>query len=327
MLPVQYPQGLGELFSAPMSGGLLMSQFENAQQAHDLNRHKTLADMYMQQEKHPLEMQLMGGQARDLHSQADARELKTKFDKETYDPRVKSELSKIAAQLKDDDYKNAETAIKQALMSRDPQERAEAEQMWGMMSEIRKMREEAATKHKNEMEKVRLMEAGDTERTGMNNATTLKAARINAAGGKSSKAPPTEAEIIAKGGFERAAAYYDAKAFEAERNGEEQAALVYRAQANKMKTAFERAKTLAGQQRLQGQPDMGALADVPTLPGVTPEGFTPSPQGMQGTVQPEGTPPATNAEIFKKSFGAYEPDKYDYRIGPNGKPQRKLKSQ
>jgi hypothetical protein len=32
-----------------------------------------------------------------------------------------------------------------------------------------------------------------------------------------------------------------------------------------------------------------------------------------------------DTDMYKKAFGAYEPSKYEYRVGPNGIPQRKLK--
>jgi len=71
-----------------------------------------------------------------------------------------------------------------------------------------------------------------------------------------------------------------------------------------------------------GKVDPGAVAGLPTTP------VRPAPN----VGNPGGTPPAPPAsqatdqkELFTKAFGAYEPDKYEYRIGPNGVPQRRKK--
>lgn len=69
------------------------------------------------------------------------------------------------------------------------------------------------------------------------------------------------------------------------------------------------------------KPDVGAIAGVPTLPQ------TPAPQLPTAPPTQGNNPVAVDASVdkYKQAFGAYEPDKYIYRIGPNGVPQRKKK--
>lgn len=84
-----------------------------------------------------------------------------------------------------------------------------------------------------------------------------------------------------------------------------------------MKWELDQNRATAGQ---AGKVDVPGLGGLPAVaPRVPPQVGNP-----QSAIP---TPPqATDQkELFTKAFGAYEPDKYDYRIGPNGVPQRKKK--
>ena len=85
--------------------------------------------------------------------------------------------------------------------------------------------------------------------------------------------------------------------------------------------------------RREGTVDTGAVSGLPTVPPAAPAtlpapaGSPPPNQTPRATGGQVGTETKNETAIFERAFGKYEPDKYDYRISPEGKPQRRLKGQ
>ena len=112
--------------------------------------------------------------------------------------------------------------------------------------------------------------------------------------------------------------------------GDNEKAAFLQAEIDKITNLQNSLKTAAAGAKKEGEIDAAAVAGLPAVePQPAPRLPMPgqpasSPQRGGGPVGGENVNPAA---IFTKAFGSYEPDKYDYRISPEGKPQRKLKGQ
>lgn len=172
------------------------------------------------------------------------------------------------------------------------------------------------------------------------NATTLEAARIAAAAKiRAFDKDIIEAREAAKakfGNYPQRAGYYISKAIEAAKEAaniedpDVRKAMLERAdlfeQIAQQAHIIDLAKPRqAAEEANRAKPALGAF-DIPT---VTPPGKTPGEgivtPGNNPNVKPSTQTPTGSPELYKKAFGAYEPDVYEYRIGPNGNPQRRKK--
>lgn len=111
--------------------------------------------------------------------------------------------------------------------------------------------------------------------------------------------------------------------------GENDRAAVLNERMNEMITTYGGIEKLKADARKAGEIDTGAVSGLETkppavVPRVPMPGGAQTPRSTGGAIDQTNTNPTA---IFERAFGAYEPDKYDYRISPEGKPQRKLKGQ
>ncbi len=110
-----------------------------------------------------------------------------------------------------------------------------------------------------------------------------------------------------------------AAAKEAEQGGDAEAAQHYAARAMSIKAIAEQALAAKG----------GGASVVIQPPGGKPQ-LAPKGGNTVSLPSPGGAPVSTEGQqsptdMIKKAFGEYNPDVYEYRIGPNGQPQRKKK--
>lgn len=284
-LGVQFPEGLSGMFR----GFATSDQLDMARQNNSINQQASLEDMMRRQEMHPVDMASKQASTGLVQQQTRGAKLKNDFDENTFDDRIKGELSKIATQISEDDFKQIDMAVQAGMMSQNPQERAIASQLNSMRRALVEMREKENLEHKNKLEQIGASGKIQKEVAGIYAA--------NKGGGKG--AGSSEAAMIAKMGFEKAAVFYDNKAMEAELEGDAEAAARFRAQANKMKEAFERGKTLAAGTAQGGKVDAGAATGLPTRAAPVPQGFT----------QPAAKPQAANLADVQKMYPGVPADK------------------
>jgi hypothetical protein len=232
----------------------------------------------------------------------------------------------LANQLKGEDLKALDYEADFALRSNDPAERARGKQLAMLSRSV--VTEQAKAEALANREQQKLDSQGRNAKELMK--MQIDAGRFDRVSGAGS-APKSEAELMAKADLQKAAVYYKAKAdmamFEAEQmsDGPEKEALLrqaqnYSARADQSLVEYQRAQILRGQQAQAGKLDMAAASGMETTQAPQPRGFG---GANPGATTP--TPAMSDETVFKKAFGGYDPDKYMYRMGPNGIPQRKAK--
>lgn len=305
-------QGLG---SGWFNGVQNANQSQIANTNAGLNQQAFLQKMMQDQQMNPIQVQqagadlqktLLSNTGQDTKNQDAA--LTFQMRKQAAPQEYNTMVSKMATELSDSELKQANNQIEKNLQSDDPSVRADAQAHALLHQDVIKKRDEIAATGTERMSEIKQQGANAAEVARITAQGRIDAKNAGGSGGKG------EASIIAKLGFEKAAVYYDFKAQESEANGDDDEATKFHTQADKMKQSYERAKILAAQAAGGGKPDAAAIANLPATPSPVPQGFTPppiAPQSIQQAVIAAGHP--------------YEPDKYDYRIGPNGKVQSKPK--
>lgn len=160
----------------------------------------------------------------------------------------------------------------------------------------------------------------------INNRGKVEAAKI-AADAKIKQYTQEFIELKAKfGSYPQQAAFYSNKALEVATTAANvadeqqqrqllQLANIYGQMANAAQEQEVKKANAAAVEANKAKPDLNPLG----IPTVTPPGGGNNPAAAPSTQTPMGSP-----EAFKQAFGTYEPDKYEYRMGPNG-PQRRKK--
>jgi hypothetical protein len=272
-----YPQNLDQMFMAPFSGQFAMQQFDQALQTDKNANAKSLQDMMFAQQEQPMKMDQMRATTRNTNATADKTELDNKFSRDTWDDKIKAEVSKFAREIDDNQLKQINAKLERDMMSPDPQVRAQAQRTYQFTKEMTKFKEEEGMKHGNKLSEIK---ATGAEQRGIEQMR-IDAGKYNRAG----SGGKTMSELIAKLGYEKAAVFYDSKAMEAELDGDLEGAAHWHAQADKMKQADERRRMLAAQAAQGGKVDTGSYAGLPTVPQPQPQGFG-TPQQAQGEVGP-----------------------------------------
>jgi hypothetical protein len=273
------PQSLAQLNNVPIDMTLeSMDWLRNARQSDSAGLQDMMGQYAHEAATRPLKQQQMQlandttlAQLPGVKAQSGMLERKNKMEAGTFDADMQAKLRKLAMDAADDDIKGMEQQGRKLLFSTNPAERKRGEQILGATEFMFKERE------KNRL-------AGELEAQKQRVAKELMQMQIDA--GRFTKTPragKSPEELIASMGYEKASVYYDARAEAAEDAGDPEAANRFREQANKMKAAYERAKMLQAQAAAGGKVDIGATANIPTLPAPQPQGFTP----------PANTPPQT----------------------------------
>lgn len=300
--PLVNPTSLANLNQVPLDMTLEgMDWFNQAKQADQQNFQDLPGLLAHEQALRPLKQQQMQiandtglAQLPGIKAQSSMLGRKNRMEDITFDDDVKLKLRKLGNELGDEDRK---TVLREAeKMLSDPD----------VNTRYRGMQILAATK---EMfgESQKQGRAIDMEGIKHRNAKELRQMDIDA--GKYAKTPrsgKSPEEILASMGFEKASVYYDAKAQAAEEAGNEDHANYYRAQADKMKQAYERAKVLQGQAAAGGKIDPGAVTGLPTVPQAQPQGFgtTPAPTDRVRVIGPDGRTGTIPRSQLKDALGA-----------------------
>lgn len=339
-----------------------MNKARLAQQLFETDKQRQMLPLELQGKQ--LSNQTAQAQIPGLQAQSEKQQLDTRFSRETLGPKIESELSKYKGQMSDSQLKeltNAGQAYMQAgpLLDRMPGvvTHVAAKQILGnfyrpefdqipanalgqVISHFGETMVAAQSKYVQQLGLLGAKNEGAKDVAGINANARVEAARVAAA----AKIRGYDNELVqirekAKlGSYPQRASYYIDKAHqlaeEAAFSEDEQVkkALLERAKmfgqiANEAQQMDLAARAAAAQETNKGKPDLGGFG----IPTVTPPGQAPGAQvpgmnpGVNPAVAPSGQAPMGSPETFKKAFGAYEPDKYEYRMGPNGQPQRRKK--
>ena len=319
---VQYPSLQG-LFSGPMAGWLGADQYQNAQKNDELNRQQSLEDLTTKQVNRPLDMQVkqMGlaksaAELPGIFARSSQEQDKANMSRKTLDPAIQAELTKIAAQTTFDDLKNQEAQLTQLISNPNTPEQIRQTLLKARdyFPDLYKKRMELdeQTKRSTYEADQRRASALDVANVNKDKATTVAntnaAARVQAAAQKA----VSMANAAAAGKLDPAKAAV-ALAFAAEQSDDptERAELFRRS--NEMELMAQKLKP-APQPQINTDAVGGGVLNPAKLPGPT--------AGVKDA-------PAQPGNDIQKAVTAagwtYEPTKYDYRIGPDGKVQRKLK--
>jgi hypothetical protein len=328
-------------YLGPGTGGLFMGeQQRNAMQESEINQQKGLEDIMTQQQtrdiqkqKLPFELQLAEQNALkakgDVAKQAtDAQDRLDKLDKQNVTDFVGAVLQYQGVDNPlDNAFQLQDLAKKYKLDGNDPRIRSimtNSMDKQGIAKMQRALIEsdpkwQADRKKAEEEEAKAKLEAASRERVGAgNNAATLGAAQIGAdsrqmvaalRGQASGKLASIEQELVRLNGeYEKAP------------DKETKAAIAMQAQRlinakKEITTAVAENNAAKMQQILSGAP----------VGGNTPPAFG-TPPATTPAAQPAAPPPEL-APALQKAGWSYEPEKYDYRVGPNGQLQRKPKGQ
>lgn len=245
--------------------------------------------------------------------QADARVkgVNANIAEATQQDQIKTKLSELAKQASDNDLSMLENQGQRLAYSRNPQERALGLEMIRMHKDL--IREKDKINLQSEAQ-IRLANVqGRNQKDLMQ--MQIDAGRFNKAGG----AARSIEEQLASGklNYEKAATLLNNAAFMADMEGDAEKAMYYRNLANDYHSKFIAGKQAGAQVGVGAKPNLEQF-DIETNKTPPAAQFTPP-------VRPNAPSADQNVQIFQQAFGGYDPARYEYRIGPNGVPQRRLK--
>lgn len=268
-LGVQYPslEGLGGIFE-----GMGTSQrFNIAKQNEALHQQQALQDLFQNEQMNPLrvrqaqlgnqttEAQLPGVQA-DSWNKTRNQQVREGIP---LDVEQRAQLSKMAAQMSDDEWKQEEAAIQKALVHPSAAVRAQAQQMLPMLKEFQMERMKATDRQEREaaLENLKAQHAQELAR--INN----EAGRFKGKGGSGVK-NIDDAILAGKLTYEKAAVYFENAAAEAQAAGDEDKAMLLLERA-RMYEQKAKEKAAAGVGAVD-RPDLKGLGIPTTKPQVSP---------------------------------------------------------
>lgn len=321
-LAVQYPAQVGgsDLYNALDFSGWDQrnQQFRQAMQNEMANRQAAELEQMFAAQFNPLKI---AGAKLDnegkvatnrMHAaEAGLKENQLSRDSQTSNAKVQEELKKIAASASDNDLKLLENTVHQLRLSKDPKQRALGDALFGQLGDV--------TKHRETLRSHEKVASG-------HDATSLAVARMNNASRESIAAkrsvsaslgdkPPKNAR--------EAMAFWDHKAYLTD-NPEEKAEFQRRAAEQEL--LYQKELVTKALAPTEGKVDLSRLpgSQIPVRPGVTPQA---TPRG-NNPLAASPTPSPVSDPIRKaviQAGGVYEPDKFEYRITPDGRVQKRAK--
>lgn len=324
-LVANYPD-LNKMFGdfSMLPSQLGMQQWDQAQQNEQANYLGALQDLAFNEQMNPLKVTRAGLENQGLEAELPGKrasssllEDQANVSRNTLGLQLDARSRELLDSISDSEVKQIENMFQKMAYSNDPQQRMLGAQ--GLEFSKTVLQEKSKQKYMSD----RQMEL---ERLRGKNNKEVEQMRIDA--GKYNKKGQLSMSIqdmltSGKLNYEKAAVLLNNAAVAAEMEGDAERALIYRNMASEYAAKNEAARAAAGAQPRAGSADLERL-DIPATPSRPTVPFS------DPTKKPE-TPRATDQvsigspETYKKAFGAYEPDKYDYRMGPGGVPQRKLK--
>jgi len=286
-------------------------QFQTAQRNNQINQEAALQDMLFQKQNQPFKLDEMrlgneetGARIPGVRADSQIKQNNATISNKTLPDQLLAKKTELAKTISEADLASGEALIKRMLISTRPEQRKAAEQMMEQLYEIRKMRMD----HTNKMSQI--------EATGTNAERVANIRKPNS----TPKEPKSFVESLR--GMKKASEKYNTLLIEAKIVENENPALAstYRAMAEEIRPQAEAELSLNPK---AGTPDLNALpgGGIPTNP-------VPSirPANNPAAASPN---PSAAVEPLRKAVSAagwkFEPEIYEYRIAPDGKPQRRKK--
>lgn len=325
-LGVQMPD-LQRMFgdNSILGGQLGMEQFDMAQQNQRLNQAGMLQDIFKQEQSMPHDIEAKRianqqglAQLPGIQAQSGLAQDKAELSRKTMPLQLDAQQKKLLTEMSEDDVKGMSLLAERLAMSPNPEQRKQGLEMLEFSKVVQQEKFKDQLRHQQRM--AELGESGRQARLTQEQA--IKGGKYLPKGGGSggSTMPKTHAAAIN---------YYTEQAREAAASGDMQAAQVFIQLAQQAKQNEIEARQAGAMIPRAGTPELGAMGiqtNQPvapsqlTMPGMTPTAPVAAPQ----TANP-ATADRQVRMMLQQSGMAYEPDKFDYRIGPNGQVQKKPK--
>lgn len=312
----QAPANLMEMFGSgdPLMGDIAMGQVNQNRSINNLNSQQALQDMFIQQQKLPYELGRMSLENQGLEAQlpghrADSslREDKASISRNTLAKQQDQAIADIAAKISTDHLAEAENGVKQMLTSPDPRVRAMGNQLFTQLSSVKQKKMELDAEYARALAVAKEQSRGhlEVEQAGIAANKYGKAHMVSLQQKIQNEGDPVKRDALLRGAIASA-----------QQEGDQQAEIYYTKllQANIESYNNARAAQTAA---AKGKLDIGEVAGMP--------GYVP-PTATVPASAPTAAPAATqlSPDVIKGAFGAYEPNKYVYRVNPQtGKLQRK----
>ena len=310
----QAPANLMEMFGSgdPLMGDIAMGQVNQNRSINNLNSQQALQDMFIQNQKLPYELGKLSLENQGLEAQLPGHranssllEDKATISRNTLDKQQDQAIADIAAKISTDHLTEAENGVKQMLTSNDPRVRAMGNQLFTQLSSVKQKKMELDSEYSRAMgvAGIQAKSHKEIEQMGIDAGKYAKAATMSLVKKIQNEGDPVKRDALIRGAIASA-----------QQEGDQQAELYYTnlLQANIEAYNNQRAAQTAA---AKGKLDIGEVAG---MPGYTPPTATVPGQGAASA------PTQLSPDVIKGAFGAYEPNKYVYRINPQtGKLQRK----
>lgn len=231
---------------------------------------------------------------------------KVLMDQKLMDPEIRAKIAKYASEASDSELKQNENAVKMAVLKGDLS-KEQADQMFGLLTEVRKHQMDLSTRKDTSVEVERMRQEGQNRREDLARESGKydHSWKMGISSKIEMEGDPVKKLTLIMDAAQQAKAKGDTRSYE---------------ELSDRATVLEnivKAK-LASTQPKPGAVDASALTQgaIPTNPSlpVLP-GNSPQRQSQGNELQ----------QAVQASDWAWEPDKYDYRIGPDGHAQRKAK--
>lgn len=313
---VQQPTNLMEMFSSPsmMLGDIAAQQVNDQTLGNLLNRQQAAQSMDIEQQKLPFELAQLGLQNQEtqaripgVQAQSGILQNNYKVDSDNLGLRTKADAAKKLADISDSEWTQHMNAIQQAMSDPSPQVRAVAGEIYKQLPEMVKLREQAKLHNEGALavEEARGKNQRELEDRQAEHGKYLKRWSMGVRQNLMFEGDPIKKDALIRGAIAQA-----------QRDGNQDGVEEFTGYLSANKPAYDNAMK-AKMAAQAGKPNAAELAGLPAVD-------IPQAQPPAGNATPEAPEPLqiTPASITK-AFGAYEPNKYQYRINPaTGKLQR-----
>jgi hypothetical protein len=317
---VQYPSLEGIM--GGMGGYITGQRLDAARQAESMNQNQALQDMFFKQQEQPLKMRQR--QLENETTEAQIPGLQADSSRRQRDNQVRqgvplaeeqrAAISKLLTGISDDDFKRMQNDIYQNMQHPDPARAADARKMYEFLPEIYKANQATDERMRREEALQSIKHRNDMELAGLNN----EAGRYKSKKTAGDAVTTMDRIYKLKKASEQVAAFIR-EATIARQDGNEELFNKYMELAKALEPA-----AIAEQNVLPkpGAVDVGRLGGSPLPTNPTPSLLPPQ---RQTPGQGPALMPNDQEAIFRKAWPDYNPNVYEYRMGPSGVPQRRKK--
>jgi len=280
-------------------------------------RQRQLANLFSEQsDPLKLQQQQLANEGAGLTNRQSG--VTTRLAEGTEGDQLMAQKKKLAMEASDADIKMMGNMGQQLAYSRNPQERAMGVELMKQHKDFLQLRETSRLQQQNQLAAIGAqgVEARKTQQQAIDAGKFLKS-------NSNSLSLSIEDQLRSgKLNFEKAAVLLNNAAMAAQMEGDVEKAQLYQGMANDYNNKHIASRQAGAQAQLGGKADMSQFG---IQPNVVPPAAPFAPVAPSKPAAPGAQAPTGDIAVYQKAFGGYEPNKYDYRVGPGGIPQRRLK--